>query len=95
MQSVLSKDLLDTEKVMKNFHTKPADSLEELTRIMVEDIQRVQLGDMESDFALRRCAQLKAASNNVISAWTINHQEKAMKIKHIDNMTKPRKLKGQ
>ena len=79
-KQIISKDVVNADKVMENFHDNPAEAIKELTRIMVENIQRQQLNDLDVNWGMDICSQLKASSNNIFGAW-------AMK------STKPKQLK--
>lgn len=68
---ITSKDVLNVDKIMKNFIKSPELSMEELTRIMAENFQAVQLGSMNVERCMDQCAILKAMSNNVLGTWAL------------------------
>ena len=74
MGQIVSKDVLDSGKVMENIDENPGTSIKELTRIMVENVQRQQLNDLDVKVATSICAQLKAASNNIFWKWNMEKE---------------------
>lgn len=79
--TIVSKDVIDSKKVMDNIDDNPSASITELTRIMVENIQRQQLNEMNVDLGMDICSQLKAASNNIFWKWNMSNAGKTKKLK--------------
>jgi len=78
-KQIISKDVIDANKVVDSIDSNPGQAIKELTRVMVENIQRQQLNDMNINWGMDICSQLKSASNNIFGKWAIEENLKRKK----------------
>ena len=80
-KQIISKDVINSEKIINNINNNPSESINEITRVMIENVQRVQLNDMNIKLAVDICSQLKAASNNIFLSWGMKGNKTQKKIR--------------
>lgn len=75
---VVSKDVLDADKVINNIDNNPQIALTELARNLSLNLQKSQLNEMNIDRAMDFCIQSKAIANIIIVKWAMRGNKSAL-----------------
>lgn len=79
----VSRNVINVDEIMNNFEENPSLALKEVTRIIANNTQDQQLQEMDVEYGLDICYQLKEISTNIFRGWMMKQKMESSNIKKI------------